>query len=121
DETILIVEDEESILSAAQRILANRGYDVLTAETVHVALRLAADHPKPIHLLLTDVIMPDMNGRDLRTAIDRMRPGIKTLYMSGYSADVIGVEGELDAMTFFVQKPFTTDQLAQKVREALDS
>ncbi len=120
NETVLLVEDEEAVLRLAQRILDELGYHVLVAGKPHEALALAREYSGEIHLLVTDVIMPEMNGRDLATHISSCKPGMKLVYMSGYTADVIAHRGVLDDGILFIQKPFSINALGQKVREALD-
>jgi PAS domain S-box-containing protein len=120
-ETILVVEDEPSILSGVSRILEAHGYTVLGAGTGTRAQELAAAHQGPIHLLLSDVVMPQMNGRELQEKILLLRPDVRTLFMSGYSADVISKDGEVAPNIAFVQKPFTIEQLTRKIREVLDA
>jgi signal transduction histidine kinase/ActR/RegA family two-component response regulator len=120
-ETVLIVEDEEQILLLSRRILEQFGYRVLTAGTPGEAYRLAEEQVGGIHLLLTDVILPEMNGKELKERIEAMRPGIKSLYMSGYTADAIARRGILEKGVDFLQKPFTLMSLARKVRQVLDS
>ena len=120
-ETILLVEDEEQILSLAARILEKQGYRVLPAGTPEIACHLAERHDGEIHLLLTDVVMPGMNGRDLQRRILESRPGIRTLFMSGYTEDVIAHRGILDKGVSFLPKPFTVRSLAEKVRSVLDA
>jgi PAS domain S-box-containing protein len=119
-ETVLVVEDEDGILALARMVLDRLGYTVLTARSPHVALSLMAQYEGPVHLLLTDVVMPEMSGRELRTRVAASRPGIKTLFMSGYTADVIAQRGVIDEGVQFLQKPFTVRTLASKVREVLD-
>jgi PAS domain S-box-containing protein len=119
-ETILLVEDEPSILRLGTRVLERLGYTVLAAGKPSLAIRLAEAHPSEIHLLITDVVMPEMNGRDLATRIIVRFPGIKRLFMSGYTANIIAQHGVLDEGVHFVQKPFTIPNLAAKVREALE-
>ena len=119
-ETVLLVEDEPVILGLAARMLRRQGYRVLAAPSPADALRLAELHDGPIDLLVTDVVMPGSNGRDLAEAVARLRPGIRELFMSGYTADVIANHGVLDGGTAFLQKPFTPRQLASAVREVLD-
>jgi PAS domain S-box-containing protein len=120
-ETVLAVEDEPSILSGVTRILQSQGYAVLSADNGAKALELAEHHAGTIHLLLSDVVMPQMNGRELQEKILLVRPEIRTLFMSGYSADVISKDGEVAPSLSFVQKPFTNEQLTRKVREVLDA
>lgn len=121
DETILIVEDEASILRLTARLLRGRGYRVLEASGPDDALRLAAEHDGAIDLLLSDVIMPKMNGRDLAAAVMSRRPSIRYLFMSGYPSNVIAMRGVVEEGVHFLQKPFSHEQLANKVREVLDA
>ncbi len=120
-ETILLVEDEPAILTLAKRMLELQGYTVLAANTPGEALRLAREHPGEIHLLMTDVVMPEMNGRVLARNLLSVHPLVKRLFMSGYTADVIAHQGVLDEGVHFIQKPFTRQDLATKVRDALDA
>ncbi|OQX18836.1 MAG: hypothetical protein BWK76_06445 [Desulfobulbaceae bacterium A2] len=120
-ETILLVEDEGGIRNLAQSMLELLGYTVLCAENPSAALALADAHPGDIDLLLSDVVMPEMNGRELAERIRVRRPGIRCLFMSGYTADVIAHRGVLEQGTHFLPKPFSLDALAGKVREVLDS
>ena len=119
-ETVLLVEDEPSILKLGKAVLDRYGYTVLSARTPEDALALAEQHPEPIHLLITDIVMPQMNGRELMKKITVSRPEIKTLYMSGYTADVIEHHGVLEKGIHFLQKPFSVKTIAAKVREVLD-
>ena len=116
-ETVLLVEDELAILQMGKRMLEQHGYRVLTAGTPGEAIRVAALHAGDIHLLLTDVVMPEMNGRDLSIRLLAGNPSLKCLFMSGYTANVIAHQGVLDKGVSFVQKPFTIQSLAAKVRE----
>ncbi len=119
-ETVLLVEDEPQILQISQRLLRQNGYTVLhTADAVE-ALRMAAGHPGPIHLLLTDVVMPGMNGRELSERLSALRPGLRSLFMSGYTAEIIAQHGVLDEGVDFIQKPFDNDVLLKTVRDILD-
>ncbi|MEJ2587202.1 MAG: PAS domain S-box protein [Deltaproteobacteria bacterium] len=118
-ETILVVEDETSVLHLARRILENLGYAVLTSANPVDAIRMAREHEGEIRLLLTDVVLPKMSGKDLAREIAKIRPDIRTLFMSGYTVDVIAHQGVLDEDVQFIQKPFTFDRLARKVRETL--
>ena len=120
-ETVLLVEDNPNILELAGELLAGLGYTVLPARTPDDALRLAREHNGDIHLLLTDVVMPEMNGRDLAEEIRAHRPRIVTLFTSGYTADVIAHNNVLDDGVHFLQKPFTRDTLGTKIRQALDA
>jgi two-component system, cell cycle sensor histidine kinase and response regulator CckA len=118
-EVLLIVEDELAILKIAKKILENLGYHVLSAALPSEAIDLVGEFKGEIHLLITDVIMPEMNGKSLFEKLRLMRPGLKSLYMSGYTANVISHHGVLDKNLNFIQKPFTIKMLARKVREAL--
>jgi PAS domain S-box-containing protein len=119
-ETVLLVEDEDAIRDLAQEILRMNGYVVLAAASCEDALRLAAQHPGPVHLLMTDVIMPQMDGRRLAQQIAPLRPQMRVLYVSGYTDDAIAQHGVLEPGTEFLQKPFTPDGLVARVREILD-
>ncbi len=119
-ETVLVVEDEPAILRLIAQILGSRGYTVLPAGTPGEAESVARAHPHPIHLLLTDVIMPEMNGSDLATKLAVDHPRMRSLFMSGYTSDVIAKHGVLEDGVSFLQKPFSIGSLAEKVREALD-
>ncbi|MDK9706214.1 MAG: PAS domain S-box protein [Desulforhopalus sp.] len=119
DETILLVEDESTILKMVTIMLELLGYTVLPVGTPGEALRLAGEHTGRIDLLLTDVIMPEMNGRDLAEALGKKWPGMQCLFMSGYTANVITLHGVLDDGVNFIQKPFSKNDLAGKVRQAL--
>jgi PAS domain S-box-containing protein len=119
-ETVLVVEDEASLLKLAGEILENLGYTVLTAGTPDKALRLVGNFTGDIHLLMTDVILPEMNGRDLAKQIKAIRPAMKCLFMSGYTAEVIAHRGMLDEGVQFIPKPFSVRDLAAKVRTALE-
>ncbi len=118
-ETILLVEDEPSLLEMATQMLELWGYQVLAAGTPEEALRLAREHTGRIDLLMTDVVMPAMNGRDLAHKLMRLHPELKCLFMSGYTANVIAHHGVLDEGVHFIQKPFAMQALNAKLREAL--
>jgi PAS domain S-box-containing protein len=118
-ETILLVEDEKSLRVTCGLFLEALDYKVLAAETPGEALQMTARHPGDIHVLLTDVVMPGMDGRQLAKRISAVKPGVKVLFMSGYTADVIAQRGVLDEGVQFLSKPFTRDDLACKVREML--
>ncbi|MDZ7831429.1 MAG: ATP-binding protein [Desulfobacterales bacterium] len=118
-ETILIVEDEIPVLQMSRQILERLGYTVWTAGNPSAALQLSETYNGTIHLLITDVIMPEMNGRDLASQMAMSRPGLKILYMSGYTADVIAHKGVIDEGVQFIQKPFSMQELAIKVRKAI--
>ncbi len=119
-EIILVVEDEVSILELFRTMLETLGYSVLTANTPGEALRLSKTLTHKLHLLITDVVMPEMNGRDLAYQFHLLYPDLKILFMSGYTADVIADRGgELDEGVHFLQKPFSTNELAAKIRDTL--
>ncbi|MBU1986347.1 MAG: PAS domain S-box protein, partial [Proteobacteria bacterium] len=118
-ETILLVEDEAVLLNLAETILQRLGYTVLTVNSPMAALQLVQEHPGKIDLLITDLVMPGMNGRELAQRLSSLRPAMHCLYMSGYTADVIAHHGVLDTGVHFIQKPFSIDNLARAIREAL--
>ena len=120
NEVVLLVEDELMILDMTTTVLELHGYTVLPAATPGEAIRLAQEHAGDIHLLLTDVIMPEMNGRDLSRKLLSLYPRLKSLFMSGYTANVIAHQGVLDKGVHFIQKPFSTNDLAIKVKEVLN-
>ena len=119
-ETVLLVEDEDELRSVAREILEMYGYAVLEAQRPDDALLIAERHSGPIHVLVTDVVMPKMNGRDLARRLAPLRPETRVLYISGYTDEAIVRHGVLDPGTAFLEKPFTPDELARKVREVLD-
>jgi CheY-like chemotaxis protein len=119
-ETILLVEDEKEIGALAVRVLEARGYQVLETANPEDALQLSLRHNGPIHLLLTDVVMPGMSGRRVAEHLGPLRPNMKVLYMSGYTDDSVFRNGVLEVGAAFIQKPFTPSSLARKVREVLD-
>jgi signal transduction histidine kinase len=118
-ETILVVEDQPEVLDLVTVVLRQFGYSVLRATGPQESLALMRDHPGEIHLVITDVIMPGMTGRQLAAEMERIRPGIRILFMSGYSGSEIDEEGLLDEGLQFIQKPFTAEALAQRVRAVL--
>jgi CheY-like chemotaxis protein len=118
-ETVLLVEDEPGIMKMGQIMLQRLGYEVLVADSPAGALTQARDHGATIHLLITDVVMPEMNGRRLAEAVESICPEIKVLYMSGYTADVIVHHGVLDKGLHFIEKPFSIRELAAKIRHVL--
>jgi two-component system, cell cycle sensor histidine kinase and response regulator CckA len=120
-ETVLVVEDEESVRSLVCKTLATQGYNVLEADGPLEAATTIKCYAQPIRLLLTDVVMPQMSGKVLAERMAAQRPEIKVLYMSGYTDDAVVRHGILEANTFFLQKPFTSSTLAQKVRDVLDT
>jgi PAS domain S-box-containing protein len=119
-ETVLLVEDEEQILNLGRRILQEHGYTVLAARLPEEALQTVTDFPGPIHLLISDVVMPGVNGRELQARVAALKPGLRCLYISGYTAEVIGHHGLLDTEIQFLQKPFSVAEFARKVRQVLD-
>jgi DNA-binding response OmpR family regulator len=119
-ETVLLVEDEESLRSIVRECLEASGYTVIEARHAGHALEIADRHPAPIHLLITDVVMPGMGGSRLAVALAASHAETKVLYMSGYTDDAVVLHGVLAADVSFLQKPFTTESLARKVREVLD-
>jgi PAS domain S-box-containing protein len=119
-ETILLVEDEPAILQMTALLLERLGYKVLSTDGPGKAIRLAEEHPGRIDLLMTDVVMPEMNGRELAANLLSIHPDIKCLFMSGYTANVIAHHGVLEEGVQFIQKPFSIKDLAAKVRETLD-
>ncbi|HUS18622.1 MAG TPA: cache domain-containing protein [Terriglobales bacterium] len=120
-ETILLVEDEESVRMLTHHVLKRFGYEVLIAPDPPEALRICQENRGRISLLLTDVVLQRMSGRELAEKISGLEPSIRVLYMSGYTDDAVLHHGVLSAETYFLQKPFTTDGLARKVREVLDA
>jgi len=119
-ETILLVEDEPLVLELAHCALQELGYKVLPCAGADEALRTFTDYPQPIDILVTDVVMPRMNGRDLAARISSLRPGIAVLFSSGYGEDIIARQGVLEAGLHFIEKPYRPNDLSLKVREILD-
>jgi CheY-like chemotaxis protein len=119
-ETILFVEDEDSVRELVTEYLSARGYRVLAASDGVQALQIASGHPGDIQLLITDVVMPRLSGRDLAARVSASRPGLKVLYISGYTDDSIFRHGVLEGGMSFMQKPFNLKALATKVREVLE-
>ncbi len=119
-ETIVLVEDNEAMLNISSIMLQKLGYKVLAAQTPLNALRLVEEYPWPVNLLITDVVMPEMNGRELLGKIRAFRPGLKCLYMSGYTTDVISHHGILEEGINFIQKPFAISDFALRVRQVLN-
>jgi len=118
-ETVLLVEDEEALLELGKILLDELGYTVLAADTPSEAIKLAGEHAGQIHLLLTDVILPEMSGRELQQRLNLLRPGMKCLFMSGYTANIIVQRGVLEEGIHFLPKPFSGEMLAAKLREVL--
>ena len=121
NETVLVVEDEPAVLTLSRRALETQGYVVLAASDATAALRIVERHGGTIHLLVTDVVMPGLSGRELADKLAAQRPGIRVLYMSGYPGDAVVEHGSLPAGSAFLQKPFSPDSLARKVRDVLDA
>jgi CheY-like chemotaxis protein len=120
-ETILLVEDQDEVRRVAQEILIRHGYHVISAQNAGEALLSCERHPRTIHLLLTDVVMPKMSGRELAERLAKIRPEMKILYMSGYTDGAILHHGILDSGIAYVQKPLIPDLLGRRVREVLDT
>ena len=120
-ETILLVEDEEAVWCLVKEVLESRGYQVLETKGANDALEIGERHKEHIHLLLTDVVMPQMSGKELAEHLALLHPETKVLYMSGYTDNAVVHHGLLDPGTALLQKPFTPDALARKLREVLDS
>jgi CheY-like chemotaxis protein len=119
-ETILLVDDSAGVRELSEKILTMLGYRVLSAKDPKEALRIARERPEPVHLLVTDVVLPEMNGLELAAEVEGLKPGIKSLFMSGYTADVITRHGVPQESVHFVQKPFSLAMLAKAVQEAID-
>jgi CheY-like chemotaxis protein len=119
-ETILVVDDEVQVRTLARDILQGAGYQVLEAEDGEQALQLATSHPGPINILLTDIMMPGINGKELADKLLVGRPEVKTIFMSGRAAEVISDAGVLIPVDAFLAKPFTVERLLNKVRERLE-
>lgn len=120
-ETVLLVEDAAAVRAVARLVLDRLGYTVLEAPNGEAALHLATKHRGPIHLLLTDVIMPELGGRQLAERLTALRPELRVLYVSGYTDDAVVRHGVLQPGIAYLPKPFTPEVLARKVRELLDS
>jgi PAS domain S-box-containing protein len=119
-ETILLVEDEKNLCVLTRNLLEHYGYSVLEAESGAQALAISRQNTAPIHLLLTDIVMPGINGRALAQTLSKERPGIRVVYMSGYTGQTVGGQTILSPGSHFLQKPFTREDLARKIREALE-
>jgi DNA-binding NtrC family response regulator len=120
-ETILLVEDALRVRAVVREILEMNGYDVLEARHGAEAIEISERHRGPIHLMVTDVVMPQMSGRELAQRLQPVRPDMRVLYMSGYTDDAIVRHGVLGAGMAFLSKPFTPDALALKIREVLET
>jgi CheY-like chemotaxis protein len=118
-ETILLVEDEPALREVTRRLLARNGYSVVESQNPDDALRIAEHHPGPVHLLLTDVVMPKLLGKQVAEQVTRLRPQVRVLYMSGYAKPVLASQGSLDAGVILLEKPFSEADLLGKVTEAL--
>jgi len=118
---VLLAEDEAPVRAVARQVLERHGYTVLEAPSGEAALDVARRYSGAIHLLLTDVVMPGMSGHDLAKRLAALRPEVRVVYMSGYTDDAITRHGVLEPGLAFVQKPFTPDAIARKVREVLDA
>jgi DNA-binding NtrC family response regulator len=118
---VLLVEDEASVRQASRRFLIRSGYNVLEASDGEEALRVSQEHPGPIHLLITDVVMPRMGGPQLAARLADGRPDMKVLFVSGYAENTVLQHGMIDVNTRFLQKPFSLKSLARKVREVLET
>ena len=119
--TILLVEDEATVRSLTKKVLDKAGYTVIEAESGTVALAAAEAHEGEIDLLLTDVIMPHLNGKELHLRMIESRPSLRVLFMSGYTEDVISNQGVIEAGLPFIQKPFTIETICRKVAEVLEA
>jgi len=117
---VLVVEDQPEVRVLTTRILEGRGYTVLAAENATDALQVAERYPQAIDLLLTDVVMPGLNGRELARLMAAQRSNIKVLFVSGYTGEAVREHGLLERDVAFLQKPFTPDVLAERVRAVLD-
>ena len=119
-ETILLVEDDEAVRSVAWRALVRFGYQIVAASGGEKAIEMATSFDEPIDLLLTDIMMPGMNGVEVASAVSRLRPGISVLFMSGYADPELVRQGLVEPDTHFLQKPFTPYELAERIRHILD-
>jgi CheY-like chemotaxis protein len=120
DETILLVEDEDLVRALARRMLESHGYRVLEARSGHEALLISQSHAGPIDLLITDVIMPGIGGRQLAHDLAKQRPATRVMFVSGYTDNTISDQGAIDSHIAFLQKPFSHESLTNKVRQVLD-
>ena len=120
-ETVLLVEDEEIVRTLVRTILTDNSYIVLEAQNGREAIRICEEFTGQIHILMTDIVMPEMSGRELAERLAISRPHVKVLYTSGYTDDAVVRHGVLAADTAFLQKPFTPDVLLNKMREVLEA
>jgi two-component system cell cycle sensor histidine kinase/response regulator CckA len=120
-ETILLVEDQDEVRTVARQIMRRYGYHVLDARNAGEALLVCERHPRTIHLLLTDVVMPHVSGRELAERLLQIRPEMRVLYMSGYTENAIVHHGILDSGIEYLQKPIVPEALARRLREVLDA
>jgi CheY-like chemotaxis protein len=121
NETVLLVEDDDAVRSLAQLVLSSGGYHVLEARDGEQALQIAAAHPDTIHLLVTDLVMPHLTGRQLAATLKQSRPNLKVLLISGYADQAAPANGGSATNGAFLQKPFSPTVLARKVRQLLDA
>lgn len=119
-ETVLVVEDEEILLELIQEVLEMHGYQVLAALDGNEAMELCERHPSPIHLMLTDVMLPNQNGRELAEYLSPLHPEMKILFMSGYTEEAMMFQGLVETALPFIQKPFTPMDLVRRVRETIE-
>jgi DNA-binding response OmpR family regulator len=119
--TVLVAEDEAGVRGPVRRMLLAHGFSVIEAADGEQALAAAASHQGPIDLLLTDVVMPGMGGAELARRLRQERPGLRILFMTGYSTEAVATHGVIAPGTTLLQKPFTVDELVGRVREALAS
>jgi CheY-like chemotaxis protein len=118
---VLVVEDDKAVRKITRIALQTQGYTVLEASGSAAGLQQAETYPGEIHLLISDVVMPEMGGRQLLDAVRKHRPGLRVLFMSGYTDDAVLLHGVVEATDAFIQKPFTPLSLARKVREVIDA
>jgi len=117
----LLVEDEAAVRDGERDFLVRQGYRVLTAQNGQEAIRVSREHQGPIHLVITDVVMPEMGGAELAQQLSWERTGVKVLFMSGYAESAVLAHGEIDIKRCFLQKPFSLRALARKIREVIET